>query len=167
MILWYDYSIYVRMNGGAGIMLKFRKMKPQDIANTDWTAEPLAALLPEGAAFFAQVLEKGDTLFVLFDDGKPVGLMEMERDPVGTKPQCAVVGTVVMLPEYRRQGLGRMLMALAAGEAVERGLWFIAGTVPETEAAQGFAKSIHMLPSEWFTDRFVLDLSDVEGLRHG
>lgn len=148
-------------------MLKFRKMKPQDIAGIDWQAEPLSALLPGAAAYFADVLANDATLFVLFDDGKLVGLLEMERDPVGEKPKCAVVGTVVILPAYRRQGLGRMLMTLAAGEAVERQLWFIAGTVPDTEEAQSFAKRIHLLPSEWFTDRYVLDLSDVEGLRHG
>ena len=31
-------------------MLRFRKMKPSDTDKTDWTQEPLAALLPEGAA---------------------------------------------------------------------------------------------------------------------
>ena len=30
-------------------MLRFRKMKPSDTDKTDWTNEPLAALLPEGA----------------------------------------------------------------------------------------------------------------------
>ena len=148
-------------------MLRFHKMKQTELSQHGWTQEPLSALLPEGADYLAQKLAAGDTLFVMYDGEKPVGLLEMDAAPVGEKPKCARVGLVVLLPEYRRHGLGRMLMCLAAGEAVERQLWFLAGAVPETEEAQGFAKAIHMQQTEWFPDLQVLDLSDVEGLRHG
>ncbi|HAG12233.1 MAG TPA: hypothetical protein DCG49_00025 [Ruminococcus sp.] len=148
-------------------MLRFRKLKPADLPKTDWRSEPLSALLPDGAAYFAQTLEAGDTLFVIFDEGKPVGVLEMDREPFGEKPQCANVGLVMLLPEYRRHGLGRMLMVLAAGEAVERKLWFLSGAVPDDADAKAFAAAIHLNPTEWFTDRYVLDLSDVEGLRYG
>ena len=148
-------------------MLRFHKMKQTELSQHDWTQEPLSALLPEGADYLAQKLDAGDTLFVMYDGEKPVGLLEMDAAPVGEKPKCARVGLVVLLPEYRRHGLGRMLMCLAAGEAVELQLWFLAGAVPETEEAQGFAKAIHMQQTEWFANLQVLDLSDVEGLRHG
>ena len=149
------------------MMLRFHKMNQTDLSRSDWEQEPLAALLPDGKEYLMRRLAAGDTLFIMYDGEKPVGLLEMDAAPVGEKPKCARVGLVVLLPEYRRHGLGRMLMCLAAGEAVERQLWFLAGTVPETEEAEGFAKAIHMRKTEWFSDLHVLDLSDVEGLRHG
>lgn len=148
-------------------MLRFHKLKPEDLSRTDWQKEPLSAMLPGGAQYYEAELRQGNTLFVLYDAEKPVGLLEMAAEPAGENPKCAVVSTLVMLPEYRRHGLGRMLMCLAAGEAVERKLWFIAGAVPETPEAEGFAKAIHMQQTAWFRDMMVLDLSDVEGLRHG
>ena len=148
-------------------MLRFHKLKQADLTLTDWAAEPLSALLPDGADSYEKSLHAGNTLFVLYDEQKPVGLLEMQAETVGDKPECAVVSNVLLLPEYRRHGLGRMLMCLAAGEAGERQLWFIAGRIPQTEEAQGFAKAIHMQQTEWFRDMQVLDLSDVEGLRHG
>lgn len=148
-------------------MLRFHKMKQAELKLSDWQAEPLSALLPEGADYYEKALKRGDTLFILYDEKKPVGLLGMAADTAGEKPECAVVTIVVMLPEYRRHGLGRMLMCLAAGEAVERKLWFLAGTVPQTPEAEGFAKALHWQQTAWFSDMQVLDLSDVEGLRHG
>lgn len=148
-------------------MLRFRKLKSKDIEQRDWHQEPLTALLPAGSDFISQHFAQGDTLIVLFDDEKPVGLLEMDAQPVGEKPRCAVIGLTVLLPEYRRRGLGRMLMVLAADTAVSRQLWFLAGRVPHTAEAEGFAKAIHMKPTAWFEDMHVLDLSDVEGLRYG
>ena len=148
-------------------MLRFRKIKPSDLDKTDWTNEPLAALLPEGADYLSAHIRNGDTVFVIFEDDKPVGLLEMNAETVGEKPRCAVIGTTVILPEYRRHGLGRILMGLAAGEALDRQIWFLAGAVPQTAEAEGFADGIHMKQTEWFADLRVLDLSDVEGLRYG
>ncbi|MCQ2417653.1 MAG: GNAT family N-acetyltransferase [Oscillospiraceae bacterium] len=148
-------------------MLLFRKMKPQGIRSINWTEEPLTQFVPDGEGFFAKIIAENHTLFLLFEEGRPIGMIVMEKDAVGQKPKCAAIRNLVILPEYRRRGLARMLMVIAAGEAVERQLWFMAGSVPETEDAQAFAKSVHMQPSEWFSDKYVLDLSDVEGMRHG
>lgn len=148
-------------------MLRFHKMKQAELELTEWQAEPLSALLPEGAEYYHKALQNGDTLFVLYDEKKPVGLLGMAAETVGEKPACAVVTNIVLLPEYRRHGLGKMLMGLAAGEAVERRIWFLAGSVPHTAEAEGFASAIHFRQTEWLPDMAVLDLSDVEGLRHG
>ncbi|MCQ2408600.1 MAG: GNAT family N-acetyltransferase [Oscillospiraceae bacterium] len=148
-------------------MLRFRKIQPSDLDKTDWMQAPLTALLPEGADYLSTHIRNGDTVFVILDDDKLVGLLEMEAETVGERPRCAVVGTTVILPEYRRHGLGRILMGLAAGEALERQIWFLAGAVPQTAEAEGFADGIHMKKTEWFEELRVLDLSDVEGLRYG
>ena len=147
-------------------MLKFRKLKKSDLAETDWEHAALTGLLP-APSYWADALSADAVLFVIFDGEKPIGMLEMDAKPTESRPACAKVNRVLILPELRRHGLGRMLMALAAGEAVERKLWFIAGSVPDTEEAQGFAAGIHLRKSDWFDDLFVLDLSDVEGLRHG
>ena len=148
-------------------MLRFRKLKESDLSKTDWSAEPLTALLPAGADYIPQHLAAGDTIFVIFEEGKPIGLLEMDAQTVGEKPRCAVIGYAVILPDCRRRGLGRMLMTLAAGEAVERQIWFLAGSVPQEETAQRFADAVHFRMTEWFETLRVLDLSDVEGLRYG
>lgn len=149
-------------------MLRFRKLKETDLPGTEWQSEPLTALLPNGAAYISGNLAAGNTVFVIFDEeNKPIGLLEMDAQTVGEKPRCAVIGLVTVLPEYRRHGLGRMLMTLAAGEAAGRQIWFLAARVPQEEAAVRFADAIHMKQTEWFTELRVLDLSDVEGLRYG
>ena len=148
-------------------MLRFRKLKADDPAETVWQEAPLAQLLPDGLNHIQTHLAQGDILFALFDDAQPVGLLTMNAEPFGEKPRCLIIEHLMLLPEYRRHGLGRMLMTLAAGEAVERKIWFLAGRPPQTPEAEGFAAAIHMKQTAWFDDLLLLDLSDVEGLRHG
>ena len=148
-------------------MLKFHPLNEADLDARDWTQEPLTALLPGGAEYLRGMQKKGNLLLTVFDGEKPVGMLVMEQTPTAGKPVCAVVDTVVLLEEYRRHGLGRMLICLAAGAAVDRQIWFLAGAVPETEAARGFAGAIHMRKTPWYDDLWLLDLSDVEGMRHG
>lgn len=149
-------------------MLRFRKLKESDLTKTDWQNEPLSAALQGGAARIPQSLAAGNTVFVIFDENsKPIGMLEMDAETVGEKPRCAVIRDVVILPEYRRHGLGRMLMTLAAGDAVERQIWFLAGKVPQDDTALHFADAMHLKQTEWFAELRVLDLSDVEGLRYG
>ena len=147
-------------------MLRFRKLRESDLSAYDWAAAELTGLLPS-ADYYAETLAKGNMLLVIFDGDIPLGLLEMEAEPDSGRPPCARVSRVLILPALRRHGLGRMLMALAAGEAAERKLWFISGDIPDTPEAAAFAKAIHMLPDSRFDGRVLLDLSDVEGLRHG
>ncbi len=147
-------------------MLRFRKLRDSDLTAYDWEHAALTGLLPS-PDYYKETLARRDMLLVIFDGDKPLGLLEMAAEPFGDRPPCAWVGRVLILPELRRHGLGRMLMALAAGEAAERKLWFITGDIPDTEEAAAFAKAIHLLPDDRFGGRVLLDLSDVEGLRHG
>ena len=147
-------------------MLRFRKLRESDLTVFDLEHAELTGLLPS-PGYYAETLARGDMLLVILDGETPVGLLEMAAEPVGEKPRCAWVSRVLILPALRRHGLGRMLMALAAGEAAERKLWFITGEIPDTEEAAAFAKAIHLLPDSRFGGRILLDLSDVEGLRHG
>ena len=147
-------------------MLKFHPLKPDEPEILHWQTQPLAAWMPEGFVP-AAALENGDLLLGLFDAEQLIGLLLLNKQPTDGKPQCAVVETTVVLPAYRRHGLGRMLMALAAGAAAERGIWFLASEVPDTPEAQGFAAAMHFRQTEWYDRYLLLDLSDVEGMRHG
>ena len=147
-------------------MLKFHPLKAEELAALDWQNQPLAAELPS-PDFAAKSLAEGNMLLTIFEEGKPIGMLELKQQPTDGKPRCAVVGTVVLLPAYRRHGLGRMLMAIAASTVAERGIWFLAGDVPDTPEARGFAAAIHMKQTQWYEDLWLLDLSDVEGLRYG
>ena len=147
-------------------MLRFRKLRESDLTAFDLEHAELTGLLPS-PAYYAETLAKGNLLLVILDGEKPLGLLEMAAEPVGDRPPCAWISRLLILPALRRHGLGRMLMALAAGEAAERRLWFIGGEIPDTEEAAAFADAVHMRPDSRFGGRVLLDLSDVEGLRHG
>ena len=148
-------------------MLKFHPLRQEDFDARDWDAEPLTRLLPDGAEALRKRAEAGDLLLTVFDADRPVGMLMLNREPTDGRPVCAVIEAVVLLEEYRRHGLGRMLMSLAAGAAVDRQIWFLAAAVPETDAARGFAAAMHMRKTPWYDDLWLLDLSDVEGMRHG
>ena len=73
----------------------------------------------------------------------------------------------MIAPAARRHGLGRMLMGQTAGAVLSHGAYFIAAAVPDTDEAKAFAQSVGMKETALFPDMLVLDLTDVEGLRHG
>ncbi|MBQ8922169.1 MAG: GNAT family N-acetyltransferase [Oscillospiraceae bacterium] len=147
-------------------MLKFHPLKQDELGPLQWQSQPLAACMP--ADFDPeQSLEKGNLLLTIFDGERPVGLLELRDEPIGGKPRCALIEHTVLLPEYRRHGLGRMLTAIAASTAAERRIWFLAAQPPETEAGRCFAEALHFRQTEWYSDLLLLDLSDVEGMRHG
>ena len=147
-------------------MLQFHMLSDADAAPEKWQGTALSALLG-GADYPADRLSCGCTVIAMYDSTLPAGLLCVSGDTTDSTPVCGIVETVVLLPEYRRHGLGRILMGLAAGEALDRQIWFLAGAVPQTAEAEGFADGIHMKQTEWFADLRVLDLSDVEGLRYG
>ena len=147
-------------------MLKFHPMKAEDLETLDWSVQELALCMP--ADFDpAAAVQAGDLVLTLFDEDRLIGALELKQEPLNGKPVCAVVGTAAVLPAYRRHGLGRMLTALAASAAAERGIWFLAAKVPETAEAQGFAAAMHFRQTDWYDGYLLLDLSDVEGMRHG
>lgn len=150
-------------------MLKFHPLKEADLAAYDWAHEPLTALLPEGEERLRRGLAADDLLLTVFDEAeKPIGMLILLQTPTAGKPVCAVVEQIVLLEPYRRHKIGRMLLSLAAGAAVERGIWFLAAEVPaDNEAAQGFAEAMHFRKTPWYDEYLLLDLSDVEGMRHG
>lgn len=145
-------------------MLKFRKINTADAETVG--ASALAALLPR-PDYAAEALRSGAAVFVMYEDAVPASLLAVSGTVTDTRPRCAVVDCMVMREENRRRGLGRMMMGLAANDAVGHGVYFLAGAVPDTAEAQGFAKAIGFRQTPLFADMQVLDLSDVSGLRHG
>ena len=147
-------------------MLLFRKLNPDTEAAIDWNAQAITPLLPS-PNHAAETLSQNGTVVVILDGETVLGLLSLADGTTDTKPPCAVVTHLTVLPQSRRHGLGKMLMGLAANITAERFVWFLAGKVPPTEEAEKFAAAIGMKQREWLSDMPVLDLSDVDGLRYG
>lgn len=147
-------------------MLRFRQLRAEDAAPQLWEQAALGKLLsPENTP--AAMLERGSTVYVLYDGELPAGILSVAKAPTATKPVCGVVETVAVLEQYRRHGFGRILMGIAANLLAERRIWFLAGNVPADETAEKFASAIGLKPAESLSGMWMLDLSDVSGLRYG
>lgn len=142
-------------------MLVIQKLNEEKLAAVSGT-EKLEAFLP---CTLSAALENGLTPLLMLVEGRPVGAILLGAQPEGEKPVFLRVCGMAVLPEVRRHGLGRMLMSIAAGESVQRQVWFLGADAPGGEDASGFAKAMHFKPAENGT--WLLDLSDVEGMRHG
>ncbi len=147
-------------------MLKFHLLKQEELSLPEWAKQPLAEYLP-GDFDPERALKRGDLLLAVFDEARLIGLLELRQEPTDGKPRCMLIEQTVLLPEYRRHGIGRMLTAIAAGTAAERSIWFLAARPPKTEEGRLFAEAMHFRMTEWYPDLLLLDLSDVEGMRHG
>ena len=142
-------------------MLVIKKLHKDSFASL---GDAAAQILP--AAEIEAVLADKAVGFVMIIDGKPVGGLTMSTEKEGTSPAYLSVRSLSVLPEIRRHGLGRMLMCMAAGEAVERQVWFLGCDPRLDETAQAFADAVHFRAG-CVPGVLLLDLSDVEGLRHG
>ncbi len=143
-------------------MLVIKKMTEEKLASLHDTAA-LEAILPKKPA---DCLAGGETVFVMLLDDKAVGALMMDGGSEGTSPAYVRVSYLAVLPDLRRHGLGRMLMCTAAGEAVGRKVWFLGCGAQLTGAAAAFASAMHFRAGR-YPDTLLLDLSDVEGMRHG
>lgn len=108
-----------------------------------------------------------DSAVVFYEDDVLTGISVIREAFTETKPRCAVVSRLVIAPAARRHGLGRMLMGQTAGAVLSHGAYFLAAPIPDTDEARAFAKSVGMKETALFSDMLMLDLTDVEGLRHG
>lgn len=147
-------------------MLVIKKMDSARLAALPDTAA-LEAMLPAGG--LAGALADGDTVFVMLLDDRAAGALLLCSEPEGTRPAFLRVKQTAVLPDLRRHGLGRMLMCVAAGHAVDQSVWFLGCTAPAAESdAAAFASALHFRPYDTCApDTLLLDLSDVEGLRYG
>ena len=156
-------TIYGISAGKEANMLIIKKLTEEKLRSLSDYAEADAALQPGG---LAGALRDGLTVFLMLLDGKTAGVLAMKSDAEGSSPAFARVTDVFVVPALRRHGLGRMLMCSAAGEAVERKTWFLGCSAALSEAGAAFAEAMHFRAGT-VPGTLLLDLSDVEGLRHG
>lgn len=144
-------------------MLVIKKLSQESYASFA-DADSLGQFL--SAEEIAGVRAGAAVAFVMLIDSRMTGALVMAAAAAGTSPAYLKVYNVTVLEDVRRHGLGRMLMCMAAGEAVERKVWFLGCDAQLSADVQAFADAIHFRAG---SDPAVLllDLSDVEGLRHG
>ena len=147
-------------------MLLFRRLSAETEQKINWAPQEITPLLPS-PAHAAETLKAGGTVFVILEGETVLGLISLAPGTTDSKPPCAVITHLTVLPAVRRHGLGRMLTGLAANDTAERSVWFLAGRVPEDDTAKAFAQAIGFREREWLAEMPVLDLSDVDGLRYG
>ena len=122
-------------------MLKFRKLKESDLAETDWEQAALTALLPS-PSYWEDAVSAGAAVIVIFDGETPVGMLEMDAKPTESRPACAKVIRVLILPELRRHGLGRMLMAHWEADMKRQGYGLVMTSTQADEEAQHFYRRL-------------------------
>ena len=62
----------------------------------------------------------GNTPFLFFDDGKPVGVARLDA-----RGEVGIVRLVAIIADRQRTGLGRAMDAALAAEARRRGIWLL------------------------------------------
>lgn len=145
-------------------MLIFREIPCTALAEREPQADALLSLWQGNNPL---PMTESESALVVYEDDKLIGISIISAKLTDTKPKCAVIPRLIMAPEVRRHGLGRMLMGQTAGAALNRGAYFAAAQIPDTAEAAGFAASIGFKKTPLFDDMLVLDLTDVEGMRHG
>ncbi len=141
-------------------MLTFSKLSTQQMQDTAWDAQDITALLPKQA----QSLCTTDAqLFAAWLDGQVIGMASLSTALSQQQPTSGMLNWLVVLPQYRRQGVGRMLMGLMAGAVMEMGAFFLRGQQPETQESAAFAEKIGFHADG--TGNTLLDLTDTKGLR--
>ena len=136
-------------------MLTFSKLTTEQISETDWSAQPLASKLPKD----------GETAFAAWLDGQVIGMALLSDTLSALQPTSGMLTTIFVQEQYRRQGVARMLVGLAAGAVMEQGAYFLRGTLPETDEAAAFAEKIGFQTEADNTGFVILDLTDTKGLR--
>ena len=136
-------------------MLTFSKLTKEQLTETDWSAQPIASALPKSE----------ETAFAAWLDGQVIGVAALADSLSDLQPTSGILTTVFVLPQYRRQGVARMLVGLAAGAVMEQGAYFLRGSVPTTEEAAAFAEKIGFHTEADSTGFAILDLTDTKGLR--
>lgn len=108
----------------ASRQLQIRKASPEDAAVvaeiTDSAYEIYVRLLgrkpqPMTADHRQMIIE--NDVWVLEDEGRPLGVLELVREP-----GCLLIYSVAVRPGYQRRGLGRQLMAWAERQATQANL---------------------------------------------
>ena len=143
-------------------MLIFREIPCTELDAKEPHAAPLLAMWPESDPI---TFSPDQSALVVYEDEMLIGISVISSALTDTKPRCAVMSRLIMLPAVRRHGLGRMLMGQTAGAALARGAYFLAAHVPDTAEASAFADSVGLRETPLFSDMRMLDLSDVDGLR--
>lgn len=76
---------------------------------------------PQAFAFFQRILDRGSPHFVALSAGRVVGFCDVLPARGEARAHVGVLGTG-LLPEFRGQGAGASLMAVAVAGAWEKGL---------------------------------------------
>ncbi|MBR6760795.1 MAG: GNAT family N-acetyltransferase [Oscillospiraceae bacterium] len=133
------------------------------------TAAQSAAFSDMDPLFFQtlqQITPDTGAVFVILDGDLLLGLAAIERCQLQNSNAVRLCGVTVH-PQYRRQGLARTLLSLAAGKAMEFGAYLLYTHAPQTAIAQMFCAAVGFVQDTKDPAYLMLDLTDTKGMRHG
>lgn len=132
-------------------MLTFSALDAQDIIEYNRAAVPIAAFIPTPPATSTAV-----QWFAARLDDEIIGMAALAGD---------TVQTVAVLPQYRRQGVGRMLVGQMAGAVAQSGGYLLHADLPTEAGAATFAEQLGFCPDAHTSGQLCLDLTNTDGLR--
>lgn len=143
-------------------MLTFSKLSADQIRETAWDSQGITKLLPSPDCLTA---DNNNLMFAAWLDGQVIGLATLDSKLSTLPPTSGLLVDLFVLPQYRRQGVGRMLLGLVAGAVMEMGAYFLRGTQTHSEEAAAFAAKIGFAQDAAAAEFLLLDLTDTKGLR--
>jgi len=124
--------------------IEIRKVRRLDLHELD---DIRAASVREGFRFIARLIDdyaagvnrfdrEGESLFLCYADGNVVGVCGLNREEARSDRGIGRLRRFYVLPEYRRNGIGRKLVAAALAEA--RGRFDVVQLRTDSESADLF-----------------------------
>ena len=145
-------------------MLTFSEIGLERVTDSAWSTQTIGTMLPSPNTL-RNLLTLGGKLFAAELDGKIIGIAALTgRLHEAESIRSGVAENVLVLPQYRRQGVGRMLIGLLAGALMQENVYFLSGSVPNTVEAEAFARKLGFQMQQGSSNA-LLDLTDTTGLR--
>ena len=105
------------------------------------------------AAYVAETLKKGGTLWVAFDGERLAGFAGLEREPLGPLGAYRQLSMLHVSRESRGRGLGRALLSLAADKARGLGAGKLYISAHSSQESQAFYKAVGCIEAAWYCER--------------
>lgn len=140
-------------------MLMFFEPAPHTV-----TAEQLA-LFPQRNRAVWEDLSDAHTVLAIRDGEELIGCALLAREYGADGAVCVTLADLNIREDFRRQGMGRTLLSVAASKAMQWGVSVLYANAPTDETAMAFCRKTGFVSHT--AEQLVLDLTNTRGMRHG
>lgn len=140
-------------------MLMFFEPAPHTV-----TAEQLA-LFPQRNMTVWENLSDAHTVLAIRDGEELIGCALLAKTDHADDAVCVTLADLNIREDFRRQGMGRTLLSVAASKAMQWGVSVLYANTPTDDIAMAFCRKTGFAPHA--SGQLVLDLTNTQGMRHG